>query len=289
MLSLDSVQKINLKLLLNVRRYFLLAAALMIGSVALIGLAIKPQVESILAINKEINQERQYFEDLTQKLNELKHIEFSAQFEQKDKVDQVLPSHKPILEILFNLSQASRQHGIIISELNFSPGEIATESAQINNQPAAASSGNPYSALQIDLTIEGRNDDLGPFITTVERIAPISTITDLKMGKKEYTARTRPRLSDPDGSLLDNEDREERPPPQEEEETVTAELALETYYYTNTIITKVDDKLPSVGDDEVKVFETIQKFMPTEFEQPSEIQSSDIEDLFDVEGFDFGL
>jgi len=69
----------------------------------------------------------------------------------------------------------------------------------------------------------------------------------------------------------------------------TAELVLNTYYYTGSISTSIEAQLPSVGDEELRVFDTIQKFRPSEFEPPTEIKESDVEDFFGIEGFEFNL
>lgn len=264
---LESSQEMNPKLLLNTRRFLFLTGILVLGGVALIGFAIKPQIEAILKSSKTISKDRQHFDNLTQKLNELKQIEFSAEFEQKDRVNEVLPSYKPVLEILYNLNQASQQNQVIIQELEFSPGKLATESAETTNSISANNEG--YSPLKLNLTAEGKSEDLDNFLAIIERIAPFTTITELEISEQ--------------GQRTGQEQQ-----PEVEEERKSADMTIETYYYTNTITTKIDASLPSVGEEQMNVFETIQSFRPTQFEKPKEIKSDDIEDLFGIEGFDLG-
>ncbi len=268
---LESTQEINPKLLLNTRRYLFLTVILVLGGVALIGFAIKPQIETILESSRNISKERQYFDSLTQKLTELKQIEFSAEFEQKDRVDEVLPSYKPVLEILFNLSQASQQNEITVQELEFSPGKLATESAETTSaQTTATKKDLGYLPLQLNITVAGEGEDMDEFLAIIERIAPFTTITELNMKEdRQSNAGQTQRQQTEDGEK-------------------SAEMTIETYYYVNTITTSIDASLPSVGEEQMDVFETIQKFRPTEFEKPTQIKSDDVEDLFGIEGFDLG-
>ena len=95
----------NFKLFLNTRRHLLLAIVMIWATVALIFFAIKPQLSPILKLRSNLETERKQYLELTKKIQDLNNIKVSDQFLKKDKVDEVLPSHKPISELLFNLYQ----------------------------------------------------------------------------------------------------------------------------------------------------------------------------------------
>ena len=121
---LESKNEANLKLFFNTRQKIILAMALIWGALAMIFLAIKPQVVYLFELNDNLEAERQTLAALKRKVQELDQIEFSQQFERKEKVDEVLPSNKPLLELLFNLNQAMIQTKANVTELKMSPGKI---------------------------------------------------------------------------------------------------------------------------------------------------------------------
>jgi Tfp pilus assembly protein PilO len=265
---IESDENLNLKLLINTRRDLLLAIALILGGVMMLAFAVKPQITALWESKDALSNQRQYFEKLTQKLNDLKQIKVSEEFKKKDKVDEVLPSHKPVLELLTNLSQASSQNNINITELEIAPGEISTDSTETTTQVSKTNSNKNYSQLKLTMVAKGKRDDVDAFMEIAERIAPFTSIVELEL--KE--TRNRSEVQTESGS-----------------ESTQADITFETYYYTGSIKTKVDTQLPSVGDAEMRVFDTIQQFRPTGFKPPSEIKSTDIEDLFGIEGFEFNL
>ena len=133
---LESKNEANLKLFFNTRQKIILAMALIWGALAMIFLAIKPQVVYLFELNDNLEAERQTLAALKRKVQELDQIEFSQQFERKDKVDEVLPSNKPLLELLFNLNQAMIQTKASVTELKISPGKIGEETDEPTKSPA---------------------------------------------------------------------------------------------------------------------------------------------------------
>ena len=263
---IDTGSENNIKLFFNTRRHLLLAIILIWAIVALVFFAIKPQVQTLFNLRSNLEVEREQYMDLSRKIQDLQNIRISDQFQQKEKVDEVLPSHKPVMELLFNLNQAMKESNVGITSLHISPGEIATESAEISlldtapKDTAAQRRQQRYSALRMELTVSGTEERVDQFLQLAERIAPFTSIVELEINTRtdrEGVTRTE------------------------------AEMLLNTYYYTQTIVTRVDDQLPSIGEKELKAFETIQQFMPPGFQKPTAIESADLEDLFGIRGFEF--
>lgn len=265
---IDNKPENNLKLFINTRRYLLLAIILVWGSIALVMFAIKPQINLVFGYREELVLEKDQYQNLVRKINELKQIEISQQFQQKEKVDEVLPSHKPILELLANLYQAMQKADVSVDTLKINPGEIATESAEaVITQPkttttkkgSTTKTPKAYNSLKLDLIVNGEQDNIDNFLQLIERISPFTSIVELDI-KKTFDKERDLALTE-------------------------AELLLHTYYYTQTIDSNIGDQLPSVGEKELKAFNTIQEFMPSDFRPATEIESGDLEDLFGVRGF----
>ncbi len=263
MAFLSSSSDQNLQLFINTRRFLLLSIILIWGTVGLIFFAIKPQVQNMFALQTNLSKEREKYQNLTRKMQDLNTIEISAEFQQKDKVDEVLPSYKPVLELLFNLNQAMNRSEVQIESLMLRPGEIDSEAAEslIQDKPTTEiSRRNPYRSLATELAVVGFDEDVDYFLDLVERIAPFTSIVELTINRS---------------------DREDDQP------ATTATMILNTYYYTQTITTRIDEELPSVDEEELRAFQTIQEFTPSGFEKPEDIQSTNVEDLFGIRGFEF--
>ncbi|HQM15868.1 MAG TPA: hypothetical protein PLM16_01525 [Candidatus Woesebacteria bacterium] len=267
-----SQQETSLKILINSRRQLIVAILLIWGTVGLLFFALKPQIENIFKLNQQLNHQKDQFQRVTRKLNELKLIQVSDQFREKEKVDEVLPSHKPVLELMANLYQAVTQTQVTIEEFVFHPGEIASPSADLSllakpttggKKDGPVGSSRKFQTLKLELTVSGKNENVNRFLDYIEKIAPFTSIIELNLHTSQKMQK---------GSLV---------------ELSQAELILNSYYYTQVITTNIDDSLPSVGEKELRAFNTIQQFLPSDFVQPTEIQSANIEDLFGIKGFEF--
>lgn len=263
---MDTGSENNIKLFFNTRRHLLLAIVLIWSIVALVFFAIKPQVQTLFVLRSNLEIEKEQYMDISRKIQDLQSIRISDQFQQKEKVDEVLPSYKPVMELLFNLNEAMKESNVGITSLLINPGEIATESAEISlldptsRDAATQRRQQRYSALRMELIVSGAEERVDQFLQLVERIAPFTSIVELEINTRtdrEGVTRTE------------------------------AEMLLHTYYYTQTIVTRIDDQLPSIGEKELKAFETIQQFMPSGFQKPTAIQGADLEDLFGIRGFEF--
>lgn len=282
MAILESKEERNIRLFLNTRRHLLLSIALIWGTVCISFFAIKPQFESIFEQRNQLKKDTTQLASMTRKLNELEQVRVSEQFKYKEKVDEVLPSKKPILELLAGLHQISQQSKISVTALKINPGEINDEAtAEVitkkttpvaQEKPTTKSAGQSqtnetkskgYNYLKMELKIKGSREGVDQFLTSIEQIAPFTSVVEL-------TLREPKNVKDPSDQLLSE-----------------AEIALQTYYYTQTISVNVDNPLPAIGDAELRAFTTIQRFLPPNYQKPTDISSADIEDLFGISGFEF--
>jgi len=269
----ETKNDLNFKLLINTRKQLIIAIIMIWGTVGLIFFAIKPQIEAAFLTNQMLDEEKDQHQRITRKLEELKQIAVSDQFQQKEQVDRVLPSHKPVLELLFNLHQAVQLSKVRTTNLQINPGEIATPSAELDllesgttrraDESASNRRSRRFSNLELSLTVQGTSDNVDEFLDLVEKITPFTSIIELNIRGTRGNDQ-----DDPTG-------------------VAEAEMKLHSYYYTQVITTNIDDSLPSVSEEELRAFNTIQQFVPSGFQQPTEVRDYNIEDLFQVPGFQF--
>ena len=94
-------------------------------------------------------------------------------------IDNLLPSYKPILEIIYALGQARSDYPVTFTRLSFSPGEIATDSATTTRR------NNREEKLTMDLDITGRHNILLDFLQRIETMTPLSSIATLDLSKRD--------------------------------------------------------------------------------------------------------
>lgn len=268
----------NFKLILATRKRLILAIVLAWAAVGVAFFGIKSQVIALLDQRQELEKTRQELSQLKIKSSDLKQIEVSKQFQKKEKVDEVLPSHKPLLELLTNLQQAAMTTKVTLEEFSVSPGKVASVSAQPLNvtdpkqKTKRSSSGRSYDTLDLKLIAKGESASVDEFTSLVERIVPFTTITDLKIKRQTVQASNLPEATASASSS--------------EVVTAEADISLSTYYFTQSISTTLAQQLPSIGDEEIEAFEKIQQFRPSDFQPVTQLKEGTVEDLFEVEGIE---
>jgi len=271
-------QEQNFKLFYNNRKYLLFTVLLiwLCGVLALF--VIKPQLAKIKEIRSEHGEKNSELELLVHKRRELAQVLTSDEFQKKEKVDEVLPSHKPLLELLTNLNQAAKKTKISFVNLELNPGLIASPAADLNledkntstrTRQAKKSTSNTnknYDYIEVSLAIKGQTQNVEEFMRVLEKIAPLTTITDFNINNQE---KTRQELQSSTAADLS--------------QVSTATMTILTYYYTQTIKISSSSRMPSVGEEELAIFEKIQELLPSDFQMQTTLQSTDLEDIFGIE------
>lgn len=244
------------------RRSLIQAIGIGLTGLIVLILGIQQGTGSIEIYNK-IQTEQKKLDQFNKKIQELELVKVSEEFSQAREVDEVLPSHKPILELLNNLNSVANKTEVSIIEFEVRPGEIATDSTQVKevvgrpttNREQAKS----YDKIDLALKVEGELNNVQSFMDLIERVAPFTTINNLSLSRKTIAG----------GQLAKN---------------TQAELSLSTYFYTQSISATISAPLPQITDRERNIFQTILDFTPSDLEQQTTIIGSDQTDLFGIPG-----
>ena len=256
---LNKLNSFSLNMLMGPRKNLVMTIAFGLTGLILLGLSVS-QINGVFALNKKLTTEQQKLTQLNQKAQELEQLKFSPEFAQADVVNKVLPSHKPLLELLNNLNSVAAETSVSITEFEINPGEIATDSTQVTQQVTAKKQSTDYNQLDLKLTIIGELNQIRRFMDFIERVSPLTTITSLTVDRKV------------EGGQLSG--------------TTRADLALSTYYYTKSIASTLSSPLPEISAQEREIFQEILSFTPAELESQTEIISGENEDLFGISGLD---
>lgn len=247
------------KIIWSTRKAFIIAIGLGLVAFVLVSAVVIPQFQQALELYEDLEREQPKLEKLEQKLAELENIEVSPEFAQIEVVEEALPSKKPLLELMVALNTVSQETGAIVQEFELSPGLVATDSTQ-----SEARSSVNYDELTLDLTIEGTFAQIQDFLLKVEEVAPFTTIVSMEIGNQLNTNSA------------------EFAQQVEVDPTFEAVLSTETYFFTQSITSRVDTPLPKISQRERDVLNFLASFRPSDLEDQNEIRGGGLQDLFQV-------
>lgn len=224
-----NLEKINLKLLFNTRRDLAIAIIFIVSGVLIVLLAGLPQLSTINKINTNLKKEKKTLLALQDKNKKLEDIPFSVNFDEAKKVDEVLPSYNPLLELLNNLNYISEQAEVSITDFEIAPGKIASRSAEAAEEFTSSSG-----VLKIKIKASGQLENMKQFLVLIEQLSPITIITKMNVSYSQ---------ENPSDNIM-----------------AGAELELSTSYFNESIVMNVDDPLPNVPVEQEKIFNELVSF-----------------------------
>lgn len=261
-LSLPNLNELNLNtfmIFVSTRKNVVAAGALIVTACILIFLAVG-QVSQALEVRSNVLTEQERVQQLNTKVQELEQLRVSPQLSQMEEIHRILPSHKPLLELLNNLNAVAGESGVSIVSFEISPGEIASDSTQVQENVNPRRRNADYDQLELELTVTGGLDQVRSFMEFIERVSPITTITRLTIDRGVQ------------GSGRSGND------------ITRATLALNTYYYTKSISSTLASPLPQISQAEQGVFQAILDFTPPNLEEQTTVITGNNTDLFGIGG-----
>lgn len=252
----------NLSLLLSTRMNLVKAAAFGLTAFVLLILTYY-QLTGINETRKKMEITQKKTDQLANKIAELEALKTTPEYAQAQKMNDILPSHKPLLELLNNLNSVATQTNVSITEFKINPGEIITEGEETQKVSVKKKKTGDYDQLNLDLSIVGGLDQVKEFMTFIERVSPITTITSLTIDRKAT-------------NIGDNQ------------QLTRADLSLSTYYYTKSVSATLSAAIPTITQEERAIFQDIIDFSPSQIENQLEIIGGNNTDLFGIDGLNVG-
>jgi hypothetical protein len=252
--------QLNLRYLMITRRYLVWSVGLGIVAVGLLFFAFTSQLQSILTARATMSREQKKLDQLQRKNLELQQLTSSPAFSQISTVNLVLPSRKPLIELLNGLNGAVFNSGVFVTSIELSPGKIASASADGTEikQPDEIPSDKDYAVVDVSLTARGPLPKINAFFESIEQIAPLTTVTGLSLSKQGRASN-------------------------QTEDEFEAKLSITTYYFVKSIAAALETPLPVLGAEEEKALKDIATFTSGEEAPQTSIQGGGIQDLFGAE------
>ncbi len=264
-----NIEKLNIRYLLTTRRPLLLTGILGLVSVLLLLAVGLPQVQQNFTLWNTWQKEKAARDQLRKKVAQLQQVSTDITADQAALVNTVMPSRKPLLELLSGLNQVALLTNVTFQTVELSPGSIATVAAETT--PTTKRTGNTrkanqeYETLEVDLTVTGRLGDINRFFQQVEQVAPATTITALSLqkqaGRASLTVATTEQIAPAD-------------------EVYEADMTVETYYFTKSISATLDSPLPTIGAAEQALLEQMRSYTKGSVQTQDRIEGGGLQDLF---------
>ena len=250
------------------RRELVLASIAVALSLILGVGVIFPQVQASFELRSQkqklIDQNQQLSNKLA-KLTNLPPVDLSTQAQ---TVNLVLPSYKPLLEILSALNALANQSQVSFQAVSLSPGKIATQAAvvdQTETKKSTKSTAKKTTAkagtndiLELNIEVVGSLPAINNFFQRLEKMGPLTTVTKFELNK----------LSKPTAGLTN---------------TFAAKLEIATYYFAQPVKTTIESNLMELTTADLKLIDELsQYFFPT-VTQNTTITGGGQADLFALE------
>ncbi|NMA30141.1 MAG: type 4a pilus biogenesis protein PilO [Candidatus Pacebacteria bacterium] len=246
-------EEINYKLVWNTRKELVLAILSFALVFVIFTMVVLKQISPIKKVFAELASSNQELNKFQTKVDELENIAFDSEFKKMTEIDEVLPSYKPLLELLNNLNSVAVQSETLIKNFSLSPGEIATDSTILSRTRRQKF----YDELVLEFSVSGTLANVQNFMTLIEQVTPISTITNISLSQQ---------INEDSGV------------------ETTANLKLKTFYFTQAIAVTLTEPLPPIEDEQLIVLEEIKKLIPNKLPTQEEVIRNDRGNLFGLQG-----
>jgi hypothetical protein len=270
-----NLSKITPRYILNTRRFLTLSVAIGLVACLVVILGIIPQIQAMLEVQNQTAVESRKLAALEQKARQLEQILTPELLGQIDTVNVLLPSRKPLLELLASLNQVSNQTQVSVTGIELSPGSIATDSSTPAGSAAPSSkqnrgkSSSASNSLTVKLLVEGQLSQLNQFFNSMESTAPLVTITSLSLSPQNKIALSSdvvPGLFEDPGS-----------------QRYEAALEISAAYFTQSIAAAIDSALPTLSQSQQEIIQELASFTVKPLQDQPTIQGGGLQDLFGVE------
>lgn len=176
-------------LLAKLRQYLVpIVVAVVIGaSFVLVGI---PSVQSSLRLRKEVQAAQAELDLIEDKVASLEGVRESDMRAKLDIVEVALPSEKPVFSAISSVQIQAEQAGVTVTGFDFSPGSLATGSAQSQaNSVTQVEEALPgqLAEMPMKIDIEGSYEVVTNYLDLLQRTTPLLAVTglDLSLSSQE--------------------------------------------------------------------------------------------------------
>lgn len=249
---IENKSELNWRLFWNTRKEFVLASLFAVISLMMLFIGVINQISPIKADMTKLKDREAELAKFYEKAEQLKQLSIDPNFNKSSDIDKVLPSHKPLLEVLSNLNSVANSTEVVIKNFSLNPGEIATDTTKVKK----STNNQKYDYLDLDFSVSGQLSKIQDFLNLIEQVTPISTITSISINRN-----------------IDNDKNAQ----------AQANLILRTFYFTQPIKTTITSPLPEIASADRKILNSINELIPNDLERQDSVITGDRGNLFGIQ------
>lgn len=140
-------------------------------------LVVRPQLENILKLRKEVTKQQERLKKLTEKASLLEGTSKEELTKKVNKTEEVFPSEKPAIQIINTISYLSQEADVVFSGVDLSPGILSTPSAEAKKEKTPK-----LPSITVSFAVDGSKDNVFDFFDSLEKATPIMRIEGLSLG-----------------------------------------------------------------------------------------------------------
>ncbi|MDH5533521.1 MAG: GspMb/PilO family protein [Candidatus Pacebacteria bacterium] len=256
-------QQTNFRYIYNTRKYLVWSGVIGLITVVLLFASLIPQINSITSLYDDLLKENKRLTQLKLKVAQLTDSTNSLIVTNSERVNNALPSKKPLLELLTALNAVGSQTKVSFDDISLTPGKISTESAEPKSSKRSkdkkkTTTSKKYETLSVDINVTGKIENINNFLREIENIAPFSTVTAMSLNERSS--------NNPNQEFTDA--------------IFEAKLTVSTYFFTKSVAANIDAALPELTVAQREIIDALQGFTYTTLEEQYQIRGGGLENLF---------
>ena len=160
---------------LPTKNFMLISGVVLILLLTFIFWIITPTIKGIFTTRTELEQANEKLADYASKLDRIRALATSSDYQYSDLVDKILPENNPFMELQYSLNQLALEHNLTFTRFEYSPGLVATPSADFASSNRDAMSVAARYAQEMDnegftmfIEAQGPYNDLVAFLKKLE-------------------------------------------------------------------------------------------------------------------------
>ncbi len=220
-----------------------------------------PRVLSLPQVYDDWQQEKKKLQQLQGKLASLENTLQMADEVSLEITDTILPSKKPLLELLTSLRRVEALAEVKVINLALSPGLLASSSSQLADETKKRRDAVGYEVLDLEMSVQGSFDQVQQFMILLEKITPFTTIQTFSLSENRQNAS-------------------------ESGKTVSSNITTGTYFFTRSSAGSSSVTLTAMSQKERDVLQQLLTFQKSTLSDQTQVQGGGATDLFGVSGWE---
>ncbi len=166
------------------RRYFTISILSWVAILALIALVLVPAVQSILAIQKDLETASAELTKKQQLITGLSTLDANELQRANTILAAALPIEKPVLPVLYSIDRLATEATVSVSNFQVSPGLLGTSSGKLSEAAQVSKISPQIATLPLKMGVSGGFGNLSTFFQSLDNVVPFIQINSIQFSSE---------------------------------------------------------------------------------------------------------